>query len=517
MKTPSDQLFLLIKSLTPSETRYFKVYSELHTFEGYKKKYIKLFDAIRSQDEYDEPGLKRSLKNESFVKNLKKPKRYLSEAILKSLERYHSNASADIVISQRLQQIEILHKKNLHSLALTIIHTTLKKAVEEESILYILKLLSWKAEIIKLTEKINNVQTYIDTGFREEREYMAKYAENRKYYELSYQLFPLIKSQPVVGKKNFVEKIKHILKNPSLKNVNISTMPFNTIKYYFNIMSIATREIGDWKRSHKYRLETVQYFEKNSSKLQVRALPYIQAIHNLLVSLNHLRKQEEYDRFFSKAKIFIHGLPVRYRSRIVLHEYTRLVVSYMVNQQFLFNYSKVVNTSLAMEELMNDTSIVSIENKIEFYYRTFYAYFNLCDYHAALRSLNKILGIKNADILLDYIYISRALFLAVHFELGNTDLLISLSRATQKQLQKERGWLYEYEKVLFGLFGKSIHTTENNNELIEVFKDARRKLEVVCKDNREAQVIQFFDFVSWLESKIENRPFAEVVREKVEN
>lgn len=39
-------------------------------------------------------------------------------------------------------------------------------------------------------------------------------------------------------------------------------------------------------------------------------------------------------------------------------------------------------------------------------------------------------------------------------------------------------------------------------------------MEKLLKIPYESKALEYFDFVSWLESKIENRPFAEVVREK---
>ena len=43
----------------------------------------------------------------------------------------------------------------------------------------------------------------------------------------------------------------------------------------------------------------------------------------------------------------------------------------------------------------------------------------------------------------------------------------------------------------------------------------KKELEKIFKDPFEQGGIQDFDFISWLESKIENKSFGEIVRRKV--
>ena len=53
--------------MTQSEKRYFKMF--VSVFEGKNKTYVKLYNAIDKQKEYDEKALKEKFKNEPFVKH----------------------------------------------------------------------------------------------------------------------------------------------------------------------------------------------------------------------------------------------------------------------------------------------------------------------------------------------------------------------------------------------------------------------------------------------------------------
>jgi hypothetical protein len=61
---PSNELFELIKSLTKSEKRFFKLQSSLQSGD---KNYIRLFDTIDKMSEYDEEEVKSNFKGEKFI------------------------------------------------------------------------------------------------------------------------------------------------------------------------------------------------------------------------------------------------------------------------------------------------------------------------------------------------------------------------------------------------------------------------------------------------------------------
>jgi hypothetical protein len=48
-------------------------------------------------------------------------------------------------------------------------------------------------------------------------------------------------------------------------------------------------------------------------------------------------------------------------------------------------------------------------------------------------------------------------------------------------------------------------------EQIDAFKDLRHNIMRITKDPHEAIALDYFDFISWLESKIEGKRFSEVV------
>ena len=59
-----------------------------------------------------------------------------------------------------------------------------------------------------------------------------------------------------------------------------------------------------------------------------------------------------------------------------------------------------------------------------------------------------------------------------------------------------------------------LHNIRSTKDQIEAFKALKEELVSICEDPLETRFLEIFDIISWLESKIENRPFDEILREK---
>ena len=93
-------------------------------------------------------------------------------------------------------------------------------------------------------------------------------------------------------------------------------------------------------------------------------------------------------------------------------------------------------------------------------------------------------------------------------------LLESAVRSTYRFLLK-RNKLFQFENVLLNFIRKDLSKINSNSELVSSFKIIRSKLQVFLKDPFERQPLDHFDFISWLESKIENISFEEAIKRKV--
>src|SRR5579872_6411247 len=96
-----NQLFDIIKLMTQTEKRYFKIYTGKYDRKE-KSSYLKLFEAIDKLKKYDEEKIRQRLRNETFISRLAVEKNMLYKLILKSLKDYHSDISGETKVKHFL-------------------------------------------------------------------------------------------------------------------------------------------------------------------------------------------------------------------------------------------------------------------------------------------------------------------------------------------------------------------------------------------------------------------------------
>src|ERR1044072_3299219 len=136
-------LFFLIKSLSKSEKRYFRLYAG-----SAGANYLRLFDFIEKQKEPDDDAVKKQFKNEKFIRQLHVVKIYLSDLILESLRIYHRGHSSFSDVLDLLREVEILHGKELYDLALQKLAKAEQLAMRYERIALLLEVLAWKRKLL---------------------------------------------------------------------------------------------------------------------------------------------------------------------------------------------------------------------------------------------------------------------------------------------------------------------------------------------------------------------------------
>src|ERR1051326_1680161 len=102
----SSTLHELVKSMSMSEKRHFKVHSSRHVI-GDSNNYQQLFDAVALQEAYNEDEIKKKFAGETFIKHLPSEKNYLYHHILESLNSFHKERTFLSRYAGLLQSIEI--------------------------------------------------------------------------------------------------------------------------------------------------------------------------------------------------------------------------------------------------------------------------------------------------------------------------------------------------------------------------------------------------------------------------
>ena len=145
-----------------------------------------------------------------------------------------------------------------------------------------------------------------------------------------------------------------------------------------------------------------------------------------------------------------------------------------------------------------------------FYYKIASLYFGSANYETAIDYLNKIINWK-VDLRTDLQCYSRLLHLIAHYELGNFQLLEYLTKSVYRFMAKMEN-LSAVEEEMFKFLKNSLRLSPR--QLKPEFEKLLNKLKQYEKNSAEARAFAYLDIISWLESKIENVPVQDVIREK---
>src|ERR1035437_5020963 len=232
---PSDHLFDLIRSLNPSEKRHFSLYAHRHIV-GEENNYLKLFDAIDKQQEYDEVALKKKFSHEKFVQQIHVAKNYLYSLILKSLNEYHSADSSNIQLRELLNSAEILFGKGLYKQSSKILSKIKEKAYRYEKQISILEVIVLENKIAFALQDMEVAKKVISQGAKEEEQLLEAYHNSRQYKYLSDKLKIFIKTKGVVKGEDDTRELESILMHPLL-NSEQKAISYSTKYSFFYLYS----------------------------------------------------------------------------------------------------------------------------------------------------------------------------------------------------------------------------------------------------------------------------------------
>ena len=145
------------------------------------------------------------------------------------------------------------------------------------------------------------------------------------------------------------------------------------------------------------------------------------------------------------------------------------------------------------------------------YYKLGCLYFGGDDYENAIFYLNKIVQNKGLRMREDLLCFARVLNLVAHYEAGYDYHIDTHIRETYKFLLKMDD-LHEVQKSMISFIRKlgDIYP----QELKVHFKQLHAELKQYEDDPYERRAFLYLDILSWLESKIENKPIAQIIKAK---
>ncbi|MDX1651921.1 MAG: hypothetical protein R3277_05480 [Brumimicrobium sp.] len=503
---PSTELFVLIKSLTKSEKRFFKLSSSIQTGD---KNYLKIFDFIDDQEVYDEEALKNHFKDENFIKHLPSEKNHLYKLILKSLRSFYSEQSVSSILKEELKNIEILYNKALFKECRKFLKRAKRIAEENEKFYYLFELISWEKRLTEESYEAGDFDVDLNKIIEEESIVLDKLRNLAEYHVLYSRINAIFRSGGFTRNEQERETVREISDNYLIKGKNtaISTRAASICYYIKGLCAAANRDFSD---SYVFFNRTKEILDNNEKLRQDLGKRYV-------LTLYHLMRCYMDERNFDMAHKMIENIgSLKGEKGFGSTDLTLKIMSIsLVDQMNIYNLRGDFEKAFELYEsneayTKNVLEQASKEQRVKLSYTLAYTYFGMQEYRQALNVINEILNDNEQNLRQDLYSFARILNLMVHFELENFDLIEYSSGATLRYLNKTER---DYQIEIF--FVKELKRLAKNPDKVRNPKSYRSMEESLRKllDNpNERVILDYIDVLSWTKSKKDQLNFDGAIR-----
>ncbi len=503
----TDALFQLIHSLQKSEKRNFKLYVQRNTSNN-DLKIVQLFDAIDKMKEYDDKELinkTASIKREQ----LSNMKAHLYRQILASLRLLESNENIEIQLHEQLDHAWILYNRGLYLQSLKILEKIKEIARPNNQI-------SALTEVIFLEKKIESL--YITRSMQDRADALTLDADTTndklfritKLSNLALQLYSWYIKNGHARNDDDEEELESYFHEHLITGLN-SPEGFYESLYYNQSYCWYAFIRQDFLMYYRYSQKWVDLYSMQPAMIEIETGNYIKGLHNLINAHFTLRNVAG----FKKTLQLFEGLnnsniaKQNHNNRIQVFIY---LYTAKINQHFLEGTFKegLKIVPEIMHQLKEYTLYLDNHRVLVFYYKIASLYFGAGDYDTAINYLNKIINWK-VDLRNDLQCYARLLHLIAHYEIDNFQLLEYLVKSVYRFMAKMQN-LSSVEEEMFKFLKKTFYLSPK--KLKPEFEKLLKTIKQFETSKFETRAFAYLDIVSWLESKVYDKPVYEVIREK---
>jgi hypothetical protein len=276
--------------------------------------------------------------------------------------------------------------------------------------------------------------------------------------------------------------------------------------HYFFIMKTA--------KGFEYAQKLVELFDKNPEMIYVKPEFYIKALNQLLVAQNKLNLTHDFLYTHSRLTSLKRNKKFKTTRNVNLHLFKAIYI-HEINKHFMLGeFSKGTRVvQRHIRELNRFIPLLDKNTVYLFYYKIACLYLGAGQFKPAVSWLNRIVRDEGVAVREDLQSFARILRLICYFELNDDDAVQSNIRSTYRFLLSRKNF-NQYEQLIMQ-FLKNLKGNESVAELKKRFIALRDQMIALLALPFEKRSFVYFDIISWLESKIQDRPIQVVFQERL--
>lgn len=500
----NDDLFVLIKSLSKSEKKYFSLYASRVSSKG-ESNYLRLFNAIDKQETYDEEKIKKQFTGEGFVRFLASTKHELYNALLRSLHAYHEESSAEARLRQVLHYAEILAAKGLEKHARSQVRIAREIAQKHELLNYIPEVLNLELSLADRDDR--EAQDVLAENFYESYQDTIRKLENLALYEKRLKEVRQLTHRLAYGQRTTsdVEQIEDFLQHREIRRPEEAQTVM--AQYYYNDIHVYAAFVhADYEKVYEHSSRLVQLAQEHKAILQHDTSRYITILHHYANACSTVGRIDEMENAARMLQA-IETHDERLKARIFQYTANILYNVYLARGNY---ESAAQHADQVEEDLPRHWPLMQNVFRVIICGQSAYTLFLLEKYNRSLKWLNEALNLTQAGHREDITLMLRVLEILLHFELGNMDLVEYRLKSLYRYLSTKPE--EHHTESVFITYIRKMTGVQGREQLRDLFTGMKVAIEEVQREHpKEKRYLAQLNLVAWLQGKIENKPFREIL------
>lgn len=245
--------------------------------------------------------------------------------------------------------------------------------------------------------------------------------------------------------------------------------------------------------------------------IDVETAHYIKGMHNLVSAHFDLKNYRKFHETLRQFEEFAESETVKHYDLNSVQVFVYLFIA-KLNMHFMQGtFREGLELVPYIEEKLEEYKLYLDRHRVlVFYYKIASLYFGAGDYSTSIDYLNKIINWK-VDLRTDLQGYARLLHLIAHYEMGNYEIIEHLIKSVYRFMAKVEH-LSAVEEEIFKFLRKSFNLSPR--QLKPAFERLLENLRQFENNSFEARAFSYLDLISWLESKVDEKPVYTIIRQK---
>ena len=502
-----DNLFVLLKSLTKSEKRQFKLYvGRMDSNED--SKFLNLFNLLDKMKKYDEKKIIES--NIVTKQQLSNLKAHLYKQILISLRLNPQHKNVKLHIRGQIDFATILYQKGLYKQSLKILDKAKSYALkyDENTSAYEIVEFEKLIESLYVTRSLTNRtdELVTQTNHLKQLNNVSSSLSN-----ISLQLYEKLIKAGYAKSDSESKEIKTIF-DEKIKYYNPEKFGFREKLIYYQSWVWYSLLAQDFLSSYKYASKWIDTFNNKPEMIKIHPVYYLKGYNFLLEALSLIKYPSKFKNRLDDMIEVVEdeSFPVNQNlnALIFLYKYNNLFNLHVLEGTFKESINIIPEVLDGIEKNKN---FIDQHHIMLLYYKIACMYFTVDEFDKCIRYTSLIMRNKNIKMREDLQCFTRILNLIAHWEAGLDFNLDKIIKETYNYLEKLND-LHEVQKTILNYLNglENIYPGEIKGFLRNLYNELKKYED----DPYEKRAFLYLDIISWLESKIDRKPLQNIIKEK---